>query len=69
MKNARTVPRDLHALPELTSLAIDLDAVVEELFELGTVEDTVVGGLRVVDGELVLGSDLGGGGLREKSKV
>lgn len=59
-----TIADDLDVFAELTSLAIDLDAVVEEFFEVGTVEDTVGSGLRVVDDKLVLGrGGLGGGGF------
>jgi len=60
-----TVTGDLHILAELAGLTLDLDAVMEELFESGTVENTVCSGFRVVDDELVLDSGrFGGGGLR-----
>lgn len=60
----RTIPVDLHVLAELTGLAIDLDAVVQELLEARTVEDTIARRARVVDDELVLSSSrLSGGGL------
>lgn len=73
----RTLAGDLDVLTKLAGLAIDLDAVVEELLKGGAIEDTVARGARVVDGELVLGgSRLSGGGLdlhstgerREKGK-
>ena len=53
---------DLDVLAKLADLALDLDAVVQELFKVCAVEDTVRGGLRVVDDELVLGGALLGGG-------
>jgi len=40
---------DLDDIAEVTGTALDLDAVVEELFEGGGVEDLVVDGLRAVD--------------------
>lgn len=43
---------NLDRVAEVASAAIDLDAVVEELFKGGDVEDLVVGGLRGVDDEL-----------------
>ena len=58
---------DLDVVTELTSLAIDLDAVVEELLERRTVEDTIACGTRVVDDELVLSSTRLGSGLGLKS--
>ena len=55
---------DLDAVTELAGLALDLDTVMEVLFESGTVEDTVAGRARVVDNELVLSSSrFSGGGL------
>lgn len=42
----------LYGVAEVASAAVDLDAVVEELFERGDVEYLVVGGLRGVDDEL-----------------
>ena len=55
---------NLDAVTELTSLALDLNAVVQELFEGRAVKDTVVRGAVVVNDELVLGSSsLSGGGL------
>jgi len=56
---------DLDVVTKLAGLALDLDAVVEELFEVCAVKDTVRGGLRVVNDKLVLlssrlvGGDLG----------
>lgn len=58
----RTITDDLDVLAELSSFTLDLDTVMEELLEVSSVEDTVGGGLRVVDDEFVLGgSTLGGG--------
>ena len=55
---------DLDAVTELAGLALDLDAVVEELLEGRAVKDTVARGAGVVDDELVLSSSsLSGGGL------
>ena len=65
----RTIPVNLDALAKLTSLAVDLDTVVQELLEPRTVKDTVTGGTGVVNDELVLSSRSFSGsglGLREK---
>ena len=59
---------DLDGVTELTSLALDLDTVVEVLLEGGTVEDTVTRGTGVVNDELVLSSSLSGGGLGLREK-
>ena len=60
----RTITVDLDVVTELTSLALDLDTVVEELFEGRAIKDTVRGRAGVVNDELVLGSSrLSGGGL------
>ena len=53
---------NLDVLAKLADLALDLDAVVQELFKVCAIEDTVRGRLRVVDDELVLGGGLLGGG-------
>ena len=59
-----TLAGDLHVLAELAGLALDLDAVVQELFEGRAIKDTVRGRAGVVNDELVLGSSrLSGGGL------
>ena len=71
-----TLAGDLHVLAELAGLALDLNTVMEVLFESGTVEDTVAGRARVVDNELVLSSSFTSSGLglektlqkREKEK-
>lgn len=55
-KEALTITSNFDVVAELASLAIDLDAVVQKLFEIRTVEDTVVRRLRVVDDEFMLGS-------------
>ena len=54
---------NLDVVTELTGLAVDLDAVMEVLLEGGTVEERVRGRLAVVERELALGVNLGGGGL------
>jgi len=48
---------DLDGVAEVTGAAVDLYAVMEELFEGGEVEDFVVDGLGGIDHELL--SDLG----------
>lgn len=64
MSTGHTVAGDLDIVTELTGLALDLDAVVEELFEGRAVKDTVRRRAGVVDDELVLSSSrLSGGGL------
>ena len=45
---------NLDVVTELTSLAIDLDAVVQELLERRTVKDTIARRTGVVDDKLVL---------------
>ena len=57
-----TLALQIDNLAKLTSLAIDLDAVVQELLERGGVEHLVGGRDRVVDVELVQGFAGGGGG-------
>jgi hypothetical protein len=37
----------------LPGLSLNLDAIVEELFKVGAIEDTVGSGARVVDDEFV----------------
>lgn len=58
--------RQLDGVAKLARLAVDLDAVVEELLERSRVENVVVGRDGVVDVELVQGlaRGLGGSGLR-----
>ena len=56
-----TIPEDLDVVAERTSLAIDLDAVVQDLLERRAVEDTVVRRTGVVNDELVLSSSLSSG--------
>ena len=58
-----TLTGDLDAVTEVAGLAVNLDAVVEVLLESGGIEDTVVGGAREVDEELVGGLALLGGSL------
>ena len=58
---------DLDVVTELASLALDLDAVVQELLKGRAVEDTVASGTGVVDDELVLSSTRLGSGLGLKS--
>jgi len=61
---AITLLADLDGVAKVTSAALDLDAVVEELFKSLDVEDLVVYRLRAVDDELLgdLLALLGGGG-------
>lgn len=58
-----TLTSDGDVVTEVAGLAVNLDAVVEVLLESGGVKDTVVGGAREVDEELVGGLALLGGGL------
>lgn len=51
---AVTSLRDDDLVAEVANTALDLDAVVQELFERRDVEDLVASGLRSVDDELVL---------------
>lgn len=44
---------DHDLVTEVANTALDLDAVVKELFESGDIEDLVACWLRSVDGELV----------------
>lgn len=51
---------DLDVVTKVSGLVIDLNPVVQELFEGTTVEDTISGRTGVVDDKLVLsGGDLG----------
>lgn len=50
---ALALARDLHDIAELAGLAVDLDAVVQELLERVGVEHTVAGGAREVNEEAV----------------
>lgn len=60
----RTFTVNLNTFTELTGLAIDLDAVVQELLERRTVKDTIARGTGVVDDKLVLSSSrFSGSGL------
>ena len=61
---AITLLANLDGVSEVTSAALDLDAVVQELLKRLDVEDLVVDGLRAVDDELLcdLLALLGGGG-------
>ena len=43
---------DLDRIPQIAHPVIDLDLIVQELFESGDVEDLVRSGLRGVDDEL-----------------
>lgn len=46
--------RDLHVVAEVAGAALDLDAVVQELFECRQVKDLVADGLAAVDGVLFI---------------
>lgn len=59
-----TFARYLDIVAKLAGLSLELDAIVEKLFKVGAVKDTVSGGTRVVDDEFVFGRrSLCGGGL------
>lgn len=53
---AVTLLRDLDGVAKVTGPALDLDAVMQELFEGADVEDLVVSGLGGVDDELQIPS-------------
>ena len=53
-KGKRTITMDLDVVAELTSLALDLDAVVQEFLKGRAVEKTVTSRTGVVDHESVL---------------
>lgn len=48
-----TVASYLDIVAKLPRFTLNFDAIVEELFKVGAVEDTVSGGTRVVDDEFV----------------
>ena len=56
-----TVADNLDTVTELTRLALDLDAIVQELLEGGTIENTITSRCGVVNDKLVLCRGLGGG--------
>ena len=52
---------DLDVVTEVSGLVVDLNPVVQELFESSTIEDTISGRARVIDNKLVLsGGNFGG---------
>jgi len=52
---------DLDVVAKVSRLVLDLDSVVQELFESSTVENAISGRTGVVDNKLVLsGGDFGG---------
>jgi hypothetical protein len=56
----RTVTVDLDVFTKVSGLVVDLDPVVQELFESSTVENTISGRTGIIDNELVLsGGDFG----------
>ena len=57
---------NLNAFTKLSRFPIDLDAVMKEFFERGTVKDTIVRGARKVNRELELGRRFGGLGLQRE---
>jgi hypothetical protein len=60
-----TIPNNLDVLAQLARLAFDLNAVVEEFFEISAVKNAISSRFRVVDDEFVLGgSTFGGGSFR-----
>jgi hypothetical protein len=67
---SHTVTDDLDVVSKLPSLAVNLDAIVEEFFKVRTVENTVGGWFSVVDDEFVLNSGgfgSGGFGLEKRT--
>ena len=55
---------DLDVVTELTSLALDLDTVMEESFEGWAIENTITCRPGEVDSEFVFVGDLSSSGLR-----
>jgi len=51
-----TITSNFDVIAELASLALNLDAVVQKLFEIRTIKNTVVSWLRVIDYKFMLGS-------------
>lgn len=68
-RTGRTIAVNLDILTKLTSLALDLDTVVQELLECRTVKDTVTRGTGVVNDELMFGSSGLGGSLGLPSQI
>jgi len=57
----RTFTMDLDIVTKVSGLVVDLNPVVQELFESSTIENTISGRTGVVDNKLVLsGGDFGG---------
>jgi hypothetical protein len=61
--NVLTIAVNFDAVAKGASFSLYLDTVMEELFEIGTVEDTVRCRFRIVNDKLVLGSVLCGSGF------
>ena len=55
-RSDRTFPENLDVFTKIPSLVVDLDPVVQELFECSTIENTISGGTGVVDSKFVLSS-------------
>jgi hypothetical protein len=56
----RTVTVDLDVFTKVSGLVVDLNPVVQELFESSTVENTISGRTGIIDNKLVLsGGDFG----------
>lgn len=68
-KDDRTFTNNLDVLAEVPGFIFDLDSVVQELFESGTVENAVPGRTGVVDDKFVLsGGNFGGLWLKRRAQ-
>lgn len=60
---------DLDVVTKVSGLVVDLNPVVQELFESSTVENTISGRTGVIDNELVLsGGNFGGFWLERETQ-
>ena len=66
----RTFAVDLDVVTKVSSLVIDLNSVVQELFESSAVENTISSRTGVIDNKLVLsGGDFGGLWLKRGAQL
>ena len=62
-----TIAYYLDVVAKLTGFTVELDAIMEKLFKVSTVKDTVSGGAGIVDDEFVFrGGCLWSGGLKHQ---
>jgi len=70
VQDDRTFTVDLDVVTKVSGLVIDLNSVVQELFESSTVENTISSRTGVIDNKLVLSSgDFGGLWLKRGSRL